>query len=379
MTTISVVVPATDRPATLPRCTSALQRAAAAEPVEVVVVTGPRGLGVCAARNTGAQRASGDVLVFVDSDVEVHADALARIRAAFAGDPGLTAVFGSYDDAPPSGTVAAFRNLLHHHVHHRGAGPATTFWSGLGAVRREAFLAAGGFDGERFPLPSIEDVDLGARLVAGGARIVLDPTIQGTHLKAWTLRSMIQTDFARRGVPWVGLLLRSGEWGGRRRAGGGSLGTRPPASACAGTTALNLGWRHRVSAGACATGVAGLLLRRPATVLAALLVLLVANRDFYALLARRRGVVEAVAGVGLHAVHHLTALAAVPAGVAVHLRDRRRNHDHRGRCGSRTAAVSGPELTITGSPGGERMSADRTVAAITTLDGPPPDHERSAS
>ena len=165
------------------------------------------------------------MLVFVDSDVEVHADALARIRAAFADDPGLTAVFGSYDDAPPGGTVAAFRNLLHHHVHQRGAGPASTFWSGLGAIRRDAFLAAGGFDGERFPHPSIEDVDLGARLVADGARIVLDPAIQGTHLKAWTLRSMVRTDFARRGVPWVALLLRSGgsatpARGRRRRAGG---------------------------------------------------------------------------------------------------------------------------------------------------------------
>ena len=73
----------------------------------------------------------------------MYTDALARVRAAFADDPGLTAVFGSYDDAPPGGTVAAFRNLLHHHVHHRGAGPASTFWSGLGAIRRDAFLAAG--------------------------------------------------------------------------------------------------------------------------------------------------------------------------------------------------------------------------------------------
>ena len=125
---------------------------------------------------------------------------------------------------------------------------------------------------------------------------MLDPAIQGTHLKAWTLRSMVRTDFARRGVPWVALLLR------RRQPGD------------AASTTLNLGWRHRASAAACAAGVAGLLLRRPAAALAALLVLLGANRDFYVLLARRRGVVEAVAGVGLHAVHHLTALAAVPAG-----------------------------------------------------------------
>ena len=225
MTTISVVVPATDRPATLPRCTAALHRAAAVVgDVEIVVVQGPRDLDVCAARNTGAARASGDVVVFVDSDVEVHPDALDRIRSAFTDDPALTAVFGSYDDAPPGGTVAAFRNLLHHHVHQSGAGPAGTFWSGLGAIRRDAFLAAGGFDGERFPQPSIEDVDLGVRLVAGGARIVLDPAIQGTHLKAWTLGSMVRTDFARRGVPWVALLLRSGQLRSTVRAVPGGRG-----------------------------------------------------------------------------------------------------------------------------------------------------------
>jgi hypothetical protein len=357
MTTISVVVPATDRPATLPRCTAALQRAAAAAgPVEIVVVNGPRDLGVCAARNMGARRASGEVLVFVDSDVEVHPDALTRIRAAFADDPGLTAVFGSYDDAPPGGTVAAFRNLLHHHVHHRGAGPASTFWSGLGAIRRDAFSAAGGFDGERFPHPSIEDVELGARLVAGGARIVLDPAIQGTHLKAWTLRSMVCTDFARRGVPWVALLLRS-----TRRSATSAAGPVP-----AGTTTLNLGWRHRVSAVACAAGVGGLLLRRPTATLGAVLVLLGVNRDFYALLARRRGPAEAVVGVGLHAVHHLTALAAVPVGVAVHLRDRRRAHDHRSRCRSRDDAASAPEPTIIAAPGRERTPDDRAVPAVTS-------------
>lgn len=326
MTTISVVVPATDRPATLPRCAAALQRAAvAAGPVEILVVTGPRGLGVCAARNTGAERASGDVLVFVDSDVEVHADALARIRAAFAGDAGLAAVFGSYDDAPPGGTVAAFRNLLHHHVHHGGAGPASTFWSGLGSIRRDAFLAAGGFDGERYPHPSIEDVDLGARLAAAGARIALDPAIQGTHLKAWTLRSMVRTDFARRGVPWVALLLATG------RA----------------STALNLGWRHRASALACAAGVVGLLTRRPAAALAALLVLLGANRDFYGLLARRRGAVAAAAGVGLHVVHHLTALAAVPAGVVVHLRERVRDRRQRDMSCTDERDVTATAITAT--------------------------------
>lgn len=298
MPSLSVVVPATDQPPTLARCTAALAEAGADE---VVVVDGPRALTVCEARNAGARRATGDVVVFVDADVVVRPDALARIRAAFDDFPGLTAVFGSYDDTPEGGTVAAFRNLLHHHVHQAAAGPAGTFWSGLGAVRRDAFLAVGGFDAQRFPLPSIEDIDLGTRLVAAGARIRLDPAIQGTHLKAWTLRTMVTADFARRGVPWVRLMLRSGR----------------------GSTALNLGWRHRLSAALSAAGGAALLARRPGTAAVALAALLGLNHEFYGLLARRRGPGEAAVGVGLHVVHHLTAVAAVPAAVVLHLAEKR--------------------------------------------------------
>jgi hypothetical protein len=40
------------------------------------------------------------------------------------------------------------------------------------------------------------------------------------------------------------------------------------------------------------------------------------NRDFYELLLRRRGPATAVAGVGLHALHHVTGAVAVPIGLA---------------------------------------------------------------
>ncbi|MPZ64093.1 MAG: glycosyltransferase [Pseudonocardiaceae bacterium] len=301
MFTLSVVVPATNRPPTLPQCTTAIGRSAAR--AEVVIVEHPAHLSASAARNAGARRATGDVLVFVDADVEVHPDALTRIREAFAARPGLTAVFGSYDDAPSAaGVVSAFRNLLHHHVHQNAAGSAETFWSGLGAVRRDAFLAVGGFDGDRFPHPSVEDIDLGARLLARGARIVCDPAIQGTHLKAWTVRNMLFTDFARRGVPWVAMQLRSGR----------------------SSTALNLGWRHRGSAAACAVGLVALLAGRPAIAVGPVLALLALNHDFYTLLARRRGPREAALGVALHALHHLTAVASVPAGVLAYAGERSR-------------------------------------------------------
>ena len=47
-------------------------------------------------------------------------------------------------------------------------------------------MPRGGFDAERFPFPSVEDVELGLRLSAQGARIGLDPSVRGKHLKAWS-------------------------------------------------------------------------------------------------------------------------------------------------------------------------------------------------
>lgn len=290
---LTVVIPATDRPATLHRCLAALARST--EPHEVEVVTGPRGAGPAAARNAGVARARGAIVVFVDADVEVHPDALARLRAAFDHDPGLAAVFGAYDERPAApAVVSRFRNLLHHHVHAGAPGPATTFWAGLGAVRREAFAAAGGFDAQRFPRPSVEDIDLGMRLHAAGERIALDPAARGTHLKRWTLRSMLRTDLAARGAPWVALRLERGG------AGGG---------------ALNLSWRHRLAAGAAVLAVAGALTGRLRLAAGALAAMLAPNARFYALLARRGGAPLVLAGVPLHLLHHLTAVASVPAGI----------------------------------------------------------------
>jgi Glycosyl transferase family 2 len=297
VTRITAIVPATNRPLTLEACVKAIESAADA-PEELVLIEEPFELGPAQARNVGARQASGDLLVFVDSDVAVHADAFTRIRARFDADPTLTALFGSYDDEPAaSDLVSSFRNLLHHHVHHQGAGPAATFWAGLGAVRRDAFEASGGFDEQRFSRPSVEDIDLGLRLTSTGARIELDPSVQGAHLKEWTLASMLWTDFAARGIPWTVLVLRHQ----------------------AATSALNLGWRHRLSAGACLVGCGALAARRPGLAVACAAALVGLNRSFYVLLLRKRGARDAVLGVGLHALHHLTGVAAVPAGIAVYV------------------------------------------------------------
>lgn len=300
--TLGVVVPATDRPSTLQRCMEALE-GGTRKPDSVAVLEEPAGAGPAAARNLGAAECEADVLVFVDSDVEVHPDALTLIERRFAAEPDLAALFGAYDDDPAHPALTSrYRNLLHHHVHAEGAGEAETFWAGLGAVRRERFEAVGGFDADGFPKASVEDIELGMRLRRDGARIVLDPQIRGRHLKRWTPASMVRTDFGRRGVPWARLLLRQGS----------------------DSTALNLDWRRRASTIASVALLGSLLARQPRLAGAALAANLALDRDLYALLARRGGARLLLAGVGLHQLHQLAAAASVPAAIALEAMEGRR-------------------------------------------------------
>jgi glycosyltransferase involved in cell wall biosynthesis len=168
---------------------------------------GPQGPAF--ARNRGAEIARGNILFFVDADVCVHPDAIRRVLESFDREPDVSAVFGAYDFTPTAGgLVSQYRNLLHRFVHQRDAGDAVTFWAGCGAVRSSVFAESGGFDEEEYGMTSVEDIELGYRLSGLGHRIVLQPEIQGKHIKCWTLGNMIETDVRRRGIPWMRLLLR---------------------------------------------------------------------------------------------------------------------------------------------------------------------------
>lgn len=227
---ISIIVPAHRDSADFRRCLSALTHADPPSFELIVVVDGdedadaiwhaaraasarvaviPSAGGPARARNIGARMARGDLLFFVDADVTIHRDAVARVADVFRGDGrGPTAIIGSYDDAPDAPNfLSQYRNLLHHYVHQTAREEASTFWGACGAIRRDVFLALGGFD-EGYPKPSIEDIELGYRLVGAGHRIRLCKSLQVKHLKRWRAGSMLNADFLLRALPWTELILR---------------------------------------------------------------------------------------------------------------------------------------------------------------------------
>jgi GT2 family glycosyltransferase len=174
------------------------------------VLTMEQNSGPAAARNFAAESAAGEILLFVDADVVVKKDTLSKVAESFQQHPQISALFGSYDDEPgEQNFLSQYKNLQHHFVHQTSNPEASTFWAGLGAVRREAFNKIGGFDCERFAIPSIEDIELGVRLRSAGHSILLNPEIQAKHLKKWEFVSLVKTEIFCRAMPWSKLILTS--------------------------------------------------------------------------------------------------------------------------------------------------------------------------
>lgn len=264
---VSVIVPVHNGESTMARCLTALSQtpdglsevivvddrstdrtAAMAAAHGARVIANPSGRGPAAARNAGAQAARGDVLLFIDADVEVQRDTVVRMLDHLDRHPEVSAVFGSYDDDPAHPNFASqYRNLLHHFIHQTAERRSASFWAGCGAIRRHVFLAAGGFDAERYPRPATEDIELGLRLARSGYVVHLAREIQVKHLKAWTALSMMRSDIFDRAVPWSQLIISAGSM---------------PAD-------LNLRWSNRLS-----TVLSGLLL-------ATLIFLALGHRVFY--------------------------------------------------------------------------------------------------
>lgn len=259
--------------------------------------------GPARARNAGAQEATQDIIVFVDADVRVHRDTFASLIEPLRQESGVIASFGSYDNTPEeSGAVSIYANIRHHYVHQNARADADTFWSGLGAVQREAFLDTGGFD-EAFTKPSIEDVELGVRLRKKG-RIKVVKGATATHLKRWSLGDLWRTDVLARALPWGRLSVEHEELRGSLN----SSRREQFAALLVGLICLAI-FLLPITHSAMGAFAAVVSVVLPVAVWVWL------NRRLFILSARRGGVVALVGGVLLHFCYFLYAVVTYMAAV----------------------------------------------------------------
>ena len=265
--------------------------------------------GPAIARNHGAAQARGEILFFTDADVLLHPDTLATAVTALQSDPGVSAVFGSYDDQPGhTSFISQYRNLLHHWVHQTSSEEASTFWTGCGAIYRDIFNKMGGFN-QNYKQPSIEDIELGLRLRNSGHRVCLKKTMLAKHMKHWKLWGMIRTDIFQRGVPWMLLILRKHQL----------------------PSDLNLNYKSRLAtllAGLLGLSIVALLIAvacstlppGPLALIPLALILAIASTHlaFYRYVADKRNLAFALAVVPLHIIFFLCCAVSIPIAMVKH-------------------------------------------------------------
>ena len=136
-------------------------------------------LGIPAARNAGADRASGELLFFLDDDASLGGDdALARVAARFDADPSLGAL--QLGVAPRGGGAYSRDWVPRLRVGDRTRPTdVAVLWEGAVAVRRSVFDLVGGWPGEfRFVH---EGVDLAWRILDAGFRVHYTGDIGALH------------------------------------------------------------------------------------------------------------------------------------------------------------------------------------------------------
>ena len=139
--------------------------------------------GQAAARDRGVRRATGDVVVIVDDDMELGPDFLANHLAWH--NKGYSVVLGRIQSAPHLDRMPLFERFHAQQLDkyaasfRRGSKPrGVHMCTGNVSFRRKDYLAIGGFDSE---LKRSEDRDLGIRLEQSGAPFVFGDDTVSVH------------------------------------------------------------------------------------------------------------------------------------------------------------------------------------------------------
>lgn len=214
--TISAIVPARNSEQTIGECLRALMESGT-PPREIIVVndastdttsTIARQYGVNTidlstrhdanyCRNLGASTASGDVLLFVDSDVVLQPGAMQNIFETLRDDA-VDAVVGLYSAKHRHSNIASqYKNLWIRYSYLRSHRSVDWIFGAIAAIRKEAFGKARGFDRTLFMHKGGEDLELGKRMAQQRPSIVLNPSVEVEHLKRHSLYTLLRNDFVR--------------------------------------------------------------------------------------------------------------------------------------------------------------------------------------
>jgi|TARA_B100002003_G_C14155263_1_gene556075 glycosyltransferase involved in cell wall biosynthesis len=122
--------------------------------------------GPSVARNIGASNATGDLLLFLDSDVVVDFDVVSYCEKKHLENPQLVSIFGIYKkESINKGFIPEYKALFDHYVFLGKDGEFTAiFNTASGTIKKEVFKEFAGF-AEDYKNADVEDIEFGYRIV----------------------------------------------------------------------------------------------------------------------------------------------------------------------------------------------------------------------
>jgi glycosyltransferase involved in cell wall biosynthesis len=156
------------------------------------LVRAEKNQGAAAARNRGAKKGVGEVLLFIDADVVINENTLNLFHKSLQTYP---AVFGIYQQkSGVDNLFSNYQNFFAHKSIQETKEHTTMFYTYCAAVKKEIFDAAGGFD-ESWKRATFEDVEFGLRISAAGHQILLNKAINVTHYNHFNLKRFVNNYF----------------------------------------------------------------------------------------------------------------------------------------------------------------------------------------
>tara|TARA_Y100000031_G_scaffold123252_1_gene138506 strand:+ start:453 stop:1409 length:957 start_codon:yes stop_codon:yes gene_type:complete len=149
------------------------------------------------ARNFGSKKASGNIFIFVDSDIVLKPDSIERIVSKFSRR-GVISVSGVYTkETPAAGFFSQLQNLILCYRLSKLPEIVTFTNSAFCAIKRDAFETIHGYNEG---MSYFEDVEIGNRLTRNGYKLRIDSSLSVTHLKNFNHWSLICDYFKKAAV-----------------------------------------------------------------------------------------------------------------------------------------------------------------------------------
>lgn len=152
--------------------------------------------GPAIARNIGAGFAKSDIILFIDDDIQIPNDCIRNVLQDFSSR-NCVAVVGLLSPIHPNKDILSlYKNFYMYFSLYNSPSNFTTLYTSITAVNSNIFQLFKGFD-ETHRKASVEDVDLGQRIVNTGYEIFLDKRLLVIHNKKYTITSFMKNEFGR--------------------------------------------------------------------------------------------------------------------------------------------------------------------------------------